>query len=71
MHLNKTNFHMKDFALSLSLKQRQKATRRSPIDVLARDNTCQVAFGLLRGIAISSPEVSMKFIPVFGNSVCY
>ena len=30
MHVNKTNFHMKGFALGLALKQRRKATRKSP-----------------------------------------
>ena len=28
---NHTHFHMKDFALGLGLKQRQKATRKWPI----------------------------------------
>ena len=32
MHVNKTNFHMKGFALGLALKQRRNATRKSPID---------------------------------------
>ena len=31
LHVNKTNFHMKGFALGLALKQRRKATRKSPI----------------------------------------
>ena len=31
LHVNKTNFHMKGFALGLALKQRQKATWKSPI----------------------------------------
>ena len=31
LHVNKTNFHMKGFVLGLALKQRQKATRKSPI----------------------------------------
>ena len=31
VHVNKTNFHMKGFALGIALKQRQKATRKSPI----------------------------------------
>ena len=31
LHVNKTNFHMEDSALVLALKQRQKATRKSPI----------------------------------------
>ena len=31
LHVNKTNFHMKGFALGLVLKQRRKATRKSPI----------------------------------------
>ena len=28
LHVNKTNFHMKGFALRLALKQRQKATQK-------------------------------------------
>ena len=31
LHVNKTNFHMKGFTLGLALKQRRKATRKSPI----------------------------------------
>ena len=31
LHVNKTNFHMKGFAPGLALKQRRKATRKSPI----------------------------------------
>ena len=34
LHVNKIDFHMKGFALGLTLKQRQKATRKSPIDLL-------------------------------------
>ena len=33
LHVNKTNFHMKGFALGLALKQRRKATQKSPIQV--------------------------------------
>ena len=33
LHVNKTDFHMKGFALGLALKQRRKATRKSPIDL--------------------------------------
>ena len=32
LRVNKTNFHMKGFALGLALKQRRKATRKSPIE---------------------------------------
>ena len=32
LHVNKTNFHMKGFALGLALKQRSKATRKLPIE---------------------------------------
>ena len=35
LHVNKTNFHMKAFALRLALKQRRKAARKSPIEVEA------------------------------------
>ena len=31
LSVNKTNFHMKGFALGLGLKQRRNATRKSPI----------------------------------------
>ena len=31
--MNKTNFHMKGFALGLTLKLRQQATQKSPITV--------------------------------------
>ena len=31
LHVNKTNFHMKGIALGLALKQRWKATEKSPI----------------------------------------
>ena len=33
LHVNKTNFHMKGFALGLTLKQRQKATQKLLIEV--------------------------------------
>ena len=31
LHVNKTNFHMKGFALGLALKQTRKGTRKSPV----------------------------------------
>ena len=34
VHVNKTNGHIKGFALGLVLKPRQKATRKSPINRL-------------------------------------
>ena len=34
LHVYKTNFHMKGFAPGLALKQRPKATRKSPINIL-------------------------------------
>ena len=34
LHVNKTNFHMKVFALGLALKQRRKVTQESPIAYL-------------------------------------
>ena len=33
LRVNKTNFHMKGFALGLALKQRQKAIRKPPITI--------------------------------------
>ena len=36
LHVNKTNFHMKGFALGLALKQRRKATRKKPIILYIR-----------------------------------
>ena len=44
LHVNKTDFHMKGFALGLALKQRRKTTRKSPI---AR--FCDVSWGLWLG----------------------
>ena len=35
LHVNKTNFHVKGFVLGLALKQRQKATCKSPINKMA------------------------------------
>ena len=35
LHVNKTNFRMKDFALGLALKQRRKTTRQWTISRLA------------------------------------
>ena len=32
LRVNKTSFRMKGFALGLALKQRRKATRKSPIE---------------------------------------
>ena len=32
LRVNKTNFHIKGFALGLALKQRGNATRKSPIE---------------------------------------
>ena len=34
LRVNKTNFNMKGFALGLALKQRRKATRKSPIGLV-------------------------------------
>ena len=34
LRVNKTYFHMKGFALGLALKQKRKATRKSPIEIL-------------------------------------
>ena len=34
LHVNKINFHMKGFAPGVALKQRRKATRKSPIHLL-------------------------------------
>ena len=33
LRVNKTNFHMKGFTLGLALKQRQNATRKSPVTI--------------------------------------
>ena len=35
-HVNKTNFHMKVFALELALKQRRNANRKSPIRMIKK-----------------------------------
>ena len=34
LHVNKTDFHMKGFALGLALKQRRKATRKWSIRLI-------------------------------------
>ena len=52
---NHTHFHMKDFALGLGLKQRQKATRKWPI-VFPRSN--ELNFGMW-------PSTSLKNIPPY------
>ena len=36
LRVNKTNFHMKGFALGLALKQRRNATQKSPVDNIMR-----------------------------------
>ena len=36
LHVNQTNFHIKDFVLGFALKQRQNATRKLPIGILVR-----------------------------------
>ena len=44
LRVNKTNFHMKDFALGLALKQRRKATRKSPIVALCYFTTVKTVY---------------------------
>ena len=39
LRVNKTNFHMKGFVLGLALKQKQKATRKSPNDTQNEQET--------------------------------
>ena len=34
MHVDKTNFHMKGFALRLALKQRPKTTQKAPVHLI-------------------------------------
>ena len=41
--MNKTNFHTKGFALGLALKQRQKATGKSPICLIFRTTSCSIS----------------------------
>ena len=44
LHVNKTNFHMKGFALGLALEQRRKATRKSLfLNVIVRSEMCSLA----------------------------
>ena len=55
LHVNKTN--LKGFALGLALKQRRKATRRSPIAVsylwnLLAEHTFQLASGTFRAMIL-------------------
>ena len=51
LHVNKTNFHMKDFAPGLGLRQTRKATRKSP-------NTSICVLGDFRETAIMIKNVS-------------
>ena len=49
LHVNKTNFHMKGFALGLALKQRRKSTRKSPkLLEITTKNTPEPPRGILR-----------------------
>ena len=41
-HVNKTNFHMKGFALGLALVQRRNGTRKSPILLTLHIISCQI-----------------------------
>ena len=51
LHVNKTNFHTKRFALGLVLKQRWKATRKLPIGIRKIVcNKCMCSWQLCRGI---------------------
>ena len=43
LRANKTNFHIKGFALGLALKQRRNATRKSPIKVYRLKTMCYTA----------------------------
>ena len=44
LHVNKTNFHMKDFALGLALKRRQKATRKLPICMVTVKGNSEITY---------------------------
>ena len=59
VHVNKTNFHMKGFALGLALKQRRKATRKLPI-VSELCIVIQIGYNLNRALKTMHPACSDK-----------
>ena len=59
LHVNKTNFHMKGFALGLALKQRRKATRKSPVQF----TFCLLCFSVQNKTKFKLPSVIRKTIP--------
>ena len=64
LHVNKTNFHMKGFALGLALEQRRKATRKSLfLNVIVRSEMCSLALQRLSCIHTSPP--SCLFVCLF------
>ena len=58
LHVNKSNFLMKDFGLGLALKQRQKTTRKSPCWSIVCSLCCLSTF------LCSCMTVTTLFIPI-------
>ena len=63
-HVNKTNFHMKGFALGLALVQRRNGTRKSPILLTLHIISCQIE----RIKIIFHSETVASFVLSFGRS---
>ena len=59
--MNKTNFHMKGFALGLALKQRRKATRKSPIACVAKIVTEKDELANFSGTRLLTRDRSVTF----------
>ena len=69
LHVNKTNFHMKGFALGLALKQRPKATRKSPNLLYFIRHV--LAFSSYGFILISSVALVIRFVMcIWANLTC-
>ena len=81
LHVDKINFHMKGFALGLALKQRRKATRKSPIHVkkfnldvnfflilvLIIINLYQVVIGSEATLSVVGANGAVRYSGYYGN----
>ena len=52
LHVNKTNFLMKDFTPGLALRRRWKATRKLPIILMGRKETWRKSFPISLGLLL-------------------
>ena len=65
LHVNKSNFHVKGFALGLALKQRWKATRKSPINTGKRTEWSPIRSVIIRVITKSDDRELIIKITIF------